>query len=239
MVPSNWQLPDAFRQRLGSSVGRQRMMQHDGHLLIVAHEVPRTGERNRKGLLFWRDAEGTWRASNGEAGGAAIGSLVSRYEKTIDEFEKMEAGADKAVEYFPLLDGLSPMQRAARNFHSVLVDARKAFPEVRELIDLRDEAYEMSRAAELLYQDTKNSMDIAVVRQSEEQAITSNRMSIAAHRLNIMAAVFFPLATLGGIFGTTLTDGWSWSDSPAPFLLFVTVGLITGVLLAIIISRKS
>ena len=42
--------------------------------------------------------------------------------------------------------------------------------DIRELIEVRDYAYDVSRTAELLYQDAKNSMEIAVVRRAEEQA---------------------------------------------------------------------
>ncbi len=65
------------------------------------------------------------------------------------------------------------------------------------MIDHRDRAYELSRQAELLYDDAKNSMDVAVVRRAEEQARASHQMTSSAHRLNIMAALFFPFATLG------------------------------------------
>ncbi len=80
-------------------------------------------------------------------------------------------------------------------------------------------------------------MDVAVVRRAEEQAAASHRMMVSAHRLNVFAALFFPFATLGAIFGTTLTDNWSWSHSVAPFGLFILAGLVCGALLALFISR--
>jgi hypothetical protein len=55
----------------------------------------------------------------------------------------------------------------------------------------------------------------------------------------VMAALFFPLATLGAVFGTTLTDNWSWSKTEIPFLGFLGGGLVAGLLLAMIISRRT
>ena len=78
----------------------------------------------------------------------------------------------------------------------------------------------------------------AVVKRAEEQAAASDRMALASHRLNIMAALFFPLATLSGVFGTTLTENWTWSLAAGPFLLFVAVGLLAGILLAYFVSSN-
>lgn len=121
----------------------------------------------------------------------------------------------------------------------VLEEARKAKPEDRSLIDHRDRAYELARWAELLYDDAKNSMDVAVVKRAEEQAAASHRMLVSAHRLNVLAALFFPFATLGAIFGTTLTDNWSWSHSGLAFAAFLVAGLLSGLMLAAFISREA
>lgn len=239
LVPANWQLPDYFRGRLGTSVGRQRLMQHDGQLLIVAHRAPTAGENSRRGVLFWLDANQEWHASNGDPSKAAIQMLIDGYEKAIEQYDHQEEKATLAQDYLPLLDGLSPIMRATRNLYDVLQEARKAAPERRELIDLRDRAYEASRNAELLFQDAKNAMDVAVVRRAEEQALSSHKMGVSAHRLNTMAAIFFPLATLGTIFGTSFTENWTWSKSPFPFILFLIAGLLAGIILAIFVNRPA
>jgi hypothetical protein len=62
-------------------------------------------------------------------------------------------------------------------------------------------------------------------------------MMLAAHRLNILAALFFPFAILGSILGTTLTDNWTWSHSAIPFVLYVVAGSVIGLLLTRFISR--
>lgn len=81
-------------------------------------------------------------------------------------------------------------------------------------------------------------MDVAVVKRAEEQAAASHRMLVSAHRLNIMAALFFPFATLGAIFGTTLTENWSWSQSELAFAAFLLAGMLAGLMLAAFISRE-
>ncbi len=238
LIPSTWQLPDYFRGRLGTTAGRQRLMLNEGHLLIIAHAVPKTGDSTREGILFWRGANGEWKASNGDPGKVAISNLLDQYDRTLDEFERLENKAQRSDEYLPLLDGLAPFVRSTRHLYDVLQEARIAAPELKELIDVRDRAYDLSRSAELLYQDAKNSMEVAVVRRAEEQAAASERLAKSSHRLNTLAAIFFPLATLGAIFGTTLTENWTWSQSSIPFALFVMAGILLGLVLYAFIDQR-
>jgi F0F1-type ATP synthase assembly protein I len=191
----------------------------------------------RRGLLFWRDANGTWRASNGEPGNQAIGMHLDRYEKQVQAYDAMEEKAINADDYLPVLEGIAPIVRSSRNLLDTLEQARQAQPNDRTLIDHRDKAYDISRQAELLYEDAKNSMDVAMVRRADEQAAAANKMMVSAHRLNILAAMFFPFATLNAIFGTTLTDGWAWSRSPIGFVIFLVVGILAGLVLLGYVSR--
>ena len=71
-IPHNWQVPEAFRERMGSQAGRQRCMTHAGHLLVILHAIPdpETPEK-REARLFWRGPDGTWQASAGGAPGIA------------------------------------------------------------------------------------------------------------------------------------------------------------------------
>lgn len=239
LIPANWQLPDEFRKRLGTTAGRQRFMQSNGHVLLVLHEVPMPDVVARIGVLYWRDPNGEWRISNGAPGKVGLEQHLQRYADRLDEFDHLESEAQRADEYSRLLEGLAPVTRSARNMLEVLEEARKALPEDRNLIEHRDRGYELTRWAELLYDDAKNSMDVAVVKRAEEQAAASHRMLVSAHRLNLLAALFFPFATLGAIFGTTLTDNWTWSQSWINFAIFIAVGLIAGAGLARFISRDS
>jgi hypothetical protein len=240
LVPPTWSsFPDEFRQRLGTNVGRQRLMKSGQEILIVAHHVPEHDEVGRRGVLFWRDASGEWRCSNGDPGKASLGMHLDRYAKKLDAYELQESKAIRADDYLPLLEGLAPIVRSNRNLFETLDEARKSLPEDRTLIDHRDKAYDLSRQADLLYEDAKNSMDVAIVRRADEQAQATNQMMVAAHRLNMLAALFFPFATLGAIFGTTLTDNWTWSQSPIPFLFFVIASGVIGMVLAKFVSRPT
>lgn len=240
LIPSNWaSFPDEFRNRLGSTVGRQRLMQSEQSILIVSHQVPEHDEVGRRGVLFWRDSSGEWRCSNGDPGKAALGMHLDRYSKKLDTYETSVSKAQRADDYLALLEGLAPLVRSNRNLFETLDEARKAVPEDRELINRRDKAYDLSRQADLLYEDAKNSMDVAIVRRADEQAQASHQMMLAAHRLNTLAALFFPFATLGAIFGTTLTDNWTWSKSSVPFLVFVLVSGLTGLVLTKFVTKPS
>jgi hypothetical protein len=237
LVPSNWSnFPEEFSSRLGSTVGRQRVMASAPHLLIVAHMVPEHDEASRRGVLFWRDEKNEWRCSNGDPGKVAITMHLDRYAKKIEHYEAQEAAAVGADDYLPLLEGLAPIVRSTRNLLESMEEARKVD---RSLIDHRDRSYDLSRQADLLYEDAKNSMDVAIVRRADEQAQATRQMTIAAHRLNMLAAMFFPFATLGAIFGTTLTDNWSWSHSAIPFATFIFIGLFVGLAMAQLIARPS
>jgi hypothetical protein len=238
LIPANWtSFPDEFRERLGTTVGRQRCMAIPNQLLIVAHQVPEHDEVSRRGQLFWLDSSGEWRASNGDPGKVALQMHLDRYSKRIDHFEVIEAKAQKADDYLPILDGIVPLVRSTKNLLSTLEEARKEFPKDRSIIDHRDRAYELSRQAELLYEDAKNSMEVAMIRRADEQTMATHQMTVASHRLNLLAAIFFPLATMGSVFGTTLTDNWSWSKSISGFACFLAAGIALGLILVGFVSR--
>ncbi len=60
ILPANWEVPEIFRRRLGSSAGHQRCMHSDGHLLLVLHALPRVDQPQREAVFFWRDPNGHW-----------------------------------------------------------------------------------------------------------------------------------------------------------------------------------
>jgi hypothetical protein len=114
-------------------------------------------------------------------------------------------------------------------------------PDDRSLILWRDRAYVISRSAELLHNDAKNALDFAVAKRAEEEAVTSRRAATAAHRLNILAACFFPIATLAAIFGMNLNHGlgqWDRQNAPLPLIAVLAIGLALGVVLMLFTNRK-
>ncbi|MCU0960699.1 MAG: hypothetical protein MUF48_11395 [Pirellulaceae bacterium] len=239
ILPSKWQLPAAIRDRLGSQVGRQRAMSADDHLLLVLHAPPKPDDAQRTGRLFWRSPPGEWNSSTMGAGIHALTLHIEEYDEAVNRLDRQESAATTVEEYFQVLNALAPVHRAARNLHQVLQEARQLCPEDRDILQLRDRAYAIERNAELLFSETKNSLDYLRAKRGEEQVQASHHMAVAAHRLNLLAAFFFPIATLTAIFGVNLRHGYEEQFVPQLFLLTIGVGLLLGLLLTAIIARRA
>lgn len=237
LIPHLWEVPQVFRDRMGGHVGRQRLMVADGHLLFVLHVLPKPNENQRHGRFFWRDPQGQWTSAERGTGTHALNKHLDEYEEFVSTLDRLEEQATTSSEYFDILEQLSPVRRAASNLYRVLQEAREECPDVRELIDFRDRAYQIERTAELLLADVKNALDVAVAKRAEEQAVSSHRMSVSAHRLNMLAAFFFPIATLMAIFGANLRHGWEDTSPPLPMLVVLGVGLALGVVLTVFVTK--
>jgi len=138
------------------------------------------------------------------------------------------------------VEEMLPLKRTAANLHATLDEARKSLPMVRELINFRDQAYDVARSADLLYEAIEAGADLAHTRQAEAQAEHSRSQAESAHRLNLLVAFFFPLATLAAVFGMNLTHGLQAADDPSrlPFLAVCGTGMILGGLLVFGIFRR-
>jgi hypothetical protein len=238
LIPRNWEVPEVFRRRLGNKVGRQRLMSADGHLLLVLHAPPQPNELERQGRFIWRRPDGTWTSSDLGGGPQAVNKHLDQYADLVQKRDEQEENAASVEDYFQVLEALSPLMRAARHQHLVFQEARKECPEDREIINYRDRAYEIERSAELLYAETKHSMDFAVAKRAEEQAESSRRMAVAAHRLNLLAAFFFPIATLSSVFATTLRHGLETYLPPWPLVALVATGLLAGCILTSFVAKS-
>jgi len=214
-------------------------MEADGHLLLVLHHPPEANEKTRRGRILWRDAEGNWRGSDTGSGPIAVRKHLEQYAKVFEELEKSEAAALTAADYLPLLESLTPLVRSTRNLEQVMQEARKLVPEDRNLIDFRDQAYEIARNADLLYTDAKNGMDIAIIRRAEQQAIAAEQSAIAANRFNLLVAFFFPIGMLAGVFGVNLQNGFEDIPAPWPIMTLIVAGIVSGIALAVHIGRSS
>ncbi len=60
----------------------------------------------------------------------------------------------------------------------------------------------------------------------------------ATYRLNLLAATFFPVATLSAVFGMNLPHGLESLGVPLSFWGVLGVGLVCGLILARVIARK-
>ena len=239
LVPAAWDVPAIFRQRLGDKVGRQRAMFADGHLLLILHSPPSADDDDRHGRLFWRAPDGTWKAKSSSNGRRALKEHLAAYRKRLEELEELESGAESADDYFAVLSESNPIYRAARNQHMAMQHARELTVDARDVINFRDQTYEIERAAELMHTDTKNALDFSVARRTEEQAQSSFQMAVSSHRLNVLAAFFFPIATLSSLLGTNLKHGYEELHAPWLFLGMLGVGLLIGLVLKAAITRQS
>ncbi len=230
-LPQGWELPEKITQRFGQKgAGRQRAMAVDEHLLLVLHSLPDPKTDERETIFFWRKPTGEWLFSGRGDGMSSLRKHVQTYE---DASQKMSGAYKKAVsaqDYFSILDDLAPLYHAARNLHATLQDGREATPNDRDLIDLRDAAYEIERDLDLLHTDTKNALDFTMAKQAEEQARIGRQELKSARRLNVLAAIFFPLTAIAGIFGMNLPHGFE--QAPiwgfwGVFLFGILLGILT------------
>jgi hypothetical protein len=63
-------------------------------------------------------------------------------------------------------------------------------------------------------------------------------MARSAHRLNLLAAFFFPIATLSAVFGVNLIHGWESESAPIPFLAMLALGLMLGCVLTLFVTNR-
>jgi hypothetical protein len=230
LLPATWKVPEVFRDRVRASVGRQRALFADGHLLLVLHEPPKADQPHRRGRLFWRSPDGTWQSNTLGSGIGALEKHLNEYADALHQLDQAEERAEMADEYFRLMRDVAPLHRASGHLYHTLQEARQLVRDDRELIVCRDQAYQIHREAELLQGDAKIGLDCAIARRAEEEAESSRKMEVAAHRLNALAAIFFPIATIATIFGMGLKSGLEETFTPWLFWL-VLAGCVAGGLL--------
>lgn len=238
-LPPAWDLPQEIRIRVGEKVGRQRAMLAGGHMLLILHAPPQADENERMGRIYWRKPEGSWQATENSGGANTVARHLDDFARRLEQIDHAVDAATLARDYFAVLSQLSPLVRTVRHLHKTLQEARELVPDNAELITLRDRAYELERLSELLYEDAKNGLDFAVAKRAEEQTAASRRMEFAAHRLNMLVAFFFPLATLSAILGVNMVHGFEASDyAPLPFFIFVAAGILLGLFLTSFIAMS-
>ena len=227
--PRIWGIPVEIRRSLSGRVGRQRAVASGGHLVMVLQPVPDRNAPASPGVYFWRSSEGDWCHSEQGAGFASLTSLVQGYENRVFELERAHENAAMTKDWFAVLDEIGPIHRAARNLHDTLMDGLTQSGNDQQRVELQplcDQASEVERSAELLQMDVQNSIQYSMARQAELQSGFSRAQSRAAHRLNILAAIFLPLATLSSAFGMNLVSGL---EGTAPWVFWLLMLLGTGL----------
>ena len=131
--------------------------------------------------------------------------------------------AGSADDWFRLVHDAGPLLRSARNLHRTLQEARDAAKDDRALITVRDLAGDAERAFELTHAHAQEGLEYTIARRAEEQSRDAQHMLEAAHRLNMIAAVFLPVTAVATLLGMNLRhglEGW-----PAPWTFWITLGL--------------
>ncbi|MEM6989029.1 MAG: CorA family divalent cation transporter [Myxococcota bacterium] len=228
ILPSNWPLPEIFRQRLGETVGRQRAMFHEAHLLLVLHEVPEPGVPERVGVFFWRSPEGKWKTNLSGAGLPGLRELIRRYAARVDALEAAYGDATSAKALFPILRASTPIVRAAKHVREVLQSARESVRSDRDIINLRDLAGEVERAAELLNEEAKTALEFDIAEAAQEATRINSELAEAGQRLNLLAAMFLPLTAVASVFGMNLPSGLEKVLTPTLFWLVLLAGIFVG-----------
>ena len=228
IIPPTWTLPETIRVRLGQTTyGRQRAIVEESHLLLVLHKPPGPDDTQREGVLFWRSPAGEWQFNRGGPGPGGLKRHLQSYEEIESKLVHDYEAAANTTALFNLMEALTPLVRAARNMHQALQAAREAVGSDPFLIEMRDLASEVDRNLDLLLEDVRNAIQYRTAREAEEQARLSKEALQASHRLNVLAALFFPLTAIASLFGMNLAHGLS-ERSPGMFWLVFAVGVALG-----------
>jgi hypothetical protein len=227
-LPVLWELPEEIKERFGErSAGKQRAMVADGHLLLVLHKAPTRDQQRRDGVFFWRKPSGEWESSASGDGLRGLRKHLEAYNVAEDRFSEEYEQAQTAEGYFRILEEMAPLRHAAKNLHATLQAAREGIPGDCAIIDLRDWAYDLERTLDLLYAGTKNALDFNIAQKAEEQARLSLCSVQTANRLNILAAIFFPLTAISSVFGMNLRSGLEGASSVVFWFVFL-IGIVLG-----------
>jgi hypothetical protein len=231
-----FEIEEALRDLVGSEPAHQHCLRGEEELLLFVHEVPRAGVPERQSLAFWKHPAKGWFGPGGEPGLGKLEGLLERYELVIDEHEASIESIESSAQLFPIIKHARPLARSSRNLTVALERAVSYVENDRELRTLRDWAREIERAAELLFHDSKLTLDYLQAQQAEDQQEATERLNRIAFRLNLLAGFFLPLVALGGLFGMNV-------DLPEflrpMFWVIFWIGLLTGGVLVFLVGRKT
>ena len=236
LIPETWAVPERFRQRVGTSAGRQRAMVEAGHLLLILHELPQHGDSERQARLFWRAPAGEWRATGSKGNGLkALQAHLEVYRKRAHELDDQIETATTAQQLYNVLRSATPLARATRSMHRALQEAREGVDN-KDIIVLRDAAGDIERTVELVTGDAKNALDYIEAKEAEEQTVLARRATEAQHRLNMVAALFLPITAVGSVLGMNLHNGFE-NAGPATFWIVCIGAFATGFVVRALVTR--
>ena len=181
--------------------------------------------------MFWRSVDGVWAADGRGVGINALQRHVTEFNSRVQELEDLENNATSADDYFHLRCEIAPIHRAAQNMSTAISRAYEACPEDRGLLICRNLATTVERTSELLKDDATYGLEYSMAKYAESQAL-------ASHRLNLIAAIFFPILAFASIFGMNMENG-SEHQNPCVFWLFVAFGIAIGMVMKNIVFRTN
>lgn len=234
ILPAHYELERELLEQLSSRPGHQRCVVGHGELLLVLHEVPQAGVPERDALFFWKRHDGRW-VQPGGPGLDEVGALLDRYEAAIDANEEILEKTESAADVFKILRQAGPLARSTRNFVQALEQALIQEPDERDIRSFRDKAKELERASELLYIDSRETLNYWQAESAEEHAKSSERLGNILFKLNLVTGFFLPLVALGSLFGMNVNLPNFIKEL---FWLIFFGGLIVGGLLLWYVSRE-
>ena len=208
-IDYSWKLPESILVRLGQNTyGRQRTIFEEGHLLLILHRLPEPKESIRESIVFLRTPEGAWLCNGEKDGLFRLKRILASYEGRYAELHKDYSKADDSEKLFKLIEKLTPVSRGASNMLNAIQAAREQVKIDQELIDARDRAYDIQQNFEMLLTDAKSALNFRIARNAQENASAARDTVAAQHRLNTLAAIFFPLMTLTAVFSMNLPNSF-------------------------------
>ena len=230
-IPHNRHIPTSISARISEIPGTQRCLEADGHLVLILHKLPTPFDPQRYPRLFWRSPDGTWASNDLGAGINALQRHVTEFNDWVLKLEEKETRATSPEEYFQIRHELTPIYRAAQNMSATISRGYEMFPDDRGLLACRNLAATVARTGELLKEDATYGLEYFMAKQAESQAL-------AAHRLNLIAAIFFPMLAFASIFGMNLEHGFE-HKAPWLFWLFVASGIVIGMVMKFLVFRTN
>jgi hypothetical protein len=217
-----WNLPDEITSRLGSeSWGAQRAIFEAGHLLVVLHAPPKKNSNEREHEVFLRLPQGKWLHKGIDHGDHALNKYMQDYQALYTELENCFEKANSIDALFTIIDTLIPLARSSNNMKLALQTARESLGNDPFIIDMRDRSVDIARGFELLLADARLALEFRLARSSEEQARAAEVGNRAQHKLNILAAIAFPLMSVSAVFGMNLQSGLENKPVLAFWLVFL------------------
>lgn len=234
-----WTLPAEITARLGSeSWGAQRAIVESGELLLILHAPPKPDSNEREHEVYFRQLDGKWLHKGLEHGERALRGFLDEYRALLDELETRFEKAGSIDALFSVIDRLIPLARSSANMRAALQTARESIDNDGFLIDMRDRSVEIARGFELLLADARQALDFRMARSAEEQTRAAEAGNRAQHKLNILAALTFPLMSVSAIFGMNLRSGLEELPVIAFWLVFAG-GLWLGMLVKTWVSSMT